>query len=305
LNGDRTNMDEQGQTRTDADEDVKKNDGLRTQPTILIGEGNKLGSFKAKYAWQLPLAGFGGSVAVNFTLKAGGVQGGLALGIICVSIMAGCVIAGVVYSIMGFIKATPKGKMSNKVHGGIGILVSGFLVLMIVGGLMTSARMNKLMRPYVEVDEAVAASYQTVYRDDSVDMVCMLPADYVEAGPDELMIPDALFNYRCDNLCYVFGRKLGGSIQQNQLEFMRYIREQELKSRIVYWGRFDITSTYVYETHLTLGKVVTINVQVPLLPEAIQVSFFGSVDYERQIEDKVGEVLEGIQGHTNWSHLPE
>ena len=92
--------------------------------------------FKARYAWQLPVAGLGVCLLVNFILRGGGMQGGVVMGTVGLGIMGGFILGGLVCTVMGFIKETPRGKISNKIHSVVGLWVNGFLVLMIIGGLL-------------------------------------------------------------------------------------------------------------------------------------------------------------------------
>ncbi|MBI9018685.1 MAG: hypothetical protein JEZ07_15635 [Phycisphaerae bacterium] len=261
--------------------------------------------FKAKYAWQLPLAGCGVSVIMNFAGLGAKAESGYSLiGLVGALIMLAMIVMGIVYMFRCF----GKGYVG---HGIGGAVVNLLLVALIVSGIHASRKYREILEPKYTCNESLQG-YKIIYEEDAEDgkfskfdkIVCSLPEGYVKASKTEMNLDAmnivSLFSMKHnDDKFFVFCKKLGGTIAQDD-GFLKMLNRKKIKNKLYNWCGHKVPAMYVYEKGAFNMDFVTINVQIPVLPEALQLSFFGSKSNEKFIESKVEEVLDGIEGFTNW-----
>ena len=93
--------------------------------------------------------------------------------------------------------------------------------------------------------------------------------------------------------------KLGGVIGRERLKTQDMPPGFTGKLFVTTWQGFEIDGFEVPETVNGLD-VITYHVQIPLRGEAIQVKLFGPVDREETLKPLLREILDGLDGKSNW-----
>ncbi|MBN1764655.1 MAG: hypothetical protein JW860_05305 [Sedimentisphaerales bacterium] len=250
--------------------------------------------FNARYAWCMPFAGMGLAVIINFFVNIFAPPGYRAIG--GIFFILGLIV-GIIYTLLCFVKSFSA--QSYIKHGIGGIAVNGFMIYLLVP-ILPGGKIDEMLKPKYIAD-ATAENYQIVYSDDKTKLCCKLPPEYTAVSLAEGDIPDSLFTYK-NSTMFVTCVELDGRIAKpKKITYeINKLRKSGIKCQSVKWGRFNVIAIFVYDKDRIHNDIVTVNIQIPTLPKAIQVSLFGLRADEQQIEKRIPEVLRGIEGYTNW-----
>jgi hypothetical protein len=94
--------------------------------------------------------------------------------------------------------------------------------------------------------------------------------------------------------------RLGGTIGREPIDFDR-LKERHPTATLLSltWNEFPISAIRIPEV-IDGVRTVTYNVQIPLIPEAIQIKISGAESNEREVYTLLGSVVASTQGKTNW-----
>jgi hypothetical protein len=98
----------------------------------------------------------------------------------------------------------------------------------------------------------------------------------------------------------LFIEKLGGTIGRELVK--REDLPEEFSGRVATtrWKEFDVSVVYILETADDVS-FVTLNAQIPLRRQAIQVKLFGPAEREAEMTELLDELLANLEGETNWN----
>ncbi len=246
--------------------------------------------YNREYAWKLPLFGFCISMLIGL-FGVGNDETSRVVGFINGGIILMALIGGIVGTVRCF-------RRGNKGHGIGGVVANLLLIGLIAMAFDGHARYQKMLPKYICNENL--SGYSVVYQEKKPKLICSLPEGYEKVSEDEIKL-EGFCTMKSDDDKYVLGyKKIGGNIKQNDPGYLKYLDKKNIKHEFYTWHGYEVCGAYVYELDINGNRTLTLNVQVPTFPEALQVTLFGLKAEEQVVESKMKEVLDGIEGFTDW-----
>jgi hypothetical protein len=98
----------------------------------------------------------------------------------------------------------------------------------------------------------------------------------------------------------LFIEELGGTIGRDLVK--REDMPEDFRGRVsaARWNGYDVSVVYILETAEDVS-FVTLNAQIPLRRQAIQVKLFGPAEREAEMSALLDEILANLEGETSWN----